>query len=151
MLFKTHLLLGIIFFLAFNHYFSGGNLIFFFLLVLLGSIIPDIDERHSKVNQWSGFLGRIVTLFFGHRGLFHSLLFAVLISGGVWVYYGWYYAGALLLGYIAHLAGDALTPMGVQVFYPFYGFKMRGPMRVGGFLEGILFLILAALILRLVI
>ncbi len=147
MLFRTHLLLGIIFFLLFQQFFSGGSVIIFLGLVLLGSILPDIDEANSTINRWSGIVGRIFAFLFRHRGLFHSLLFAVLISWGVQHYFGMYYAVGLWLGYVAHLLGDALTRGGVQVFYPFSRFKIRGPLKTGGWMEFILFIILAVLIL----
>lgn len=148
MLCRTHLLLGIVFFLLFHNFFYGGNVILFFGLVLLGSILPDIDERHSTVNRWSGFIGRIISFFFHHRGIFHSLLFAAVIFWAMKTYAGLYYAIGLALGYVAHLAGDALTPMGVQVFYPFSSFRLRGPMKTGGLLEWVIFILLAVLIVK---
>ncbi len=148
MLCKTHFLLGIVFFLVFHNFFHGGNVVVFFFLVLLGSILPDIDERNSTINRWSGFLGKTVGFFFRHRGLFHSLLLAAVLFWVMKMYFGAYYALGLSLGYVAHLAGDAVTLMGVQIFYPFSSFRLRGPMRTGGWMEWIIFILLAVLILR---
>ena len=120
----------------------------FFVLVLLGSILPDIDERNSTINRWSGILGKIVSFFFRHRGMFHSLLFAAVVFWVMKTYAGLYYAVGLALGYVAHLVGDAITLMGVQIFYPFSSFRLRGPMKTGGWLEWIIFMVLAVLIVR---
>ncbi len=147
MLFRTHLLLGIIFFLLAKD-FVGGNDVIFFLLVLFGSILPDIDEGRSKINRWSGFLGGIIAFFSKHRGFFHSLLFFILLFFACAYFWSPYYGAALLLGYAAHALGDGITPMGIQVFYPFSQFKMKGPIRTGSFAEGILFVILMVLIVR---
>ncbi|MEK6845688.1 MAG: metal-dependent hydrolase, partial [Nanoarchaeota archaeon] len=71
MLFLTHLLLGIASFLLVKEYLIGNQIIIL-LLILLGSILPDIDEAHSKINQWGGILGKIIAFFSKHRGMFHS-------------------------------------------------------------------------------
>jgi inner membrane protein len=148
MLFRTHILIGIIFFLLLRKFFSGGDEILFFLFVLLGSILPDIDEANSKINRWSGIIGKWVSFFFKHRGIFHSLLFAVLLFIIVAVYWKSYYAWALALGYVAHLIGDGITPMGIQIFYPFSTYKIRGPIRTGGWMEGMVFLVLVVVIIK---
>ena len=149
MLFYTHLLLGILFFTFFKDYFSGGNTIIFLGMLLLGSILPDIDESHSTINRCTGIVGKIISFFFEHRGIFHSLLFAFIFFVGITQYWSNYYGWALQLGYCAHLLGDALTKRGVQIFYPFSHFKLKGPLRTGGFLEAIvLVLIVVVLIIR---
>ena len=63
MLFQTHILLGVVLFLLSRPLLQEGNEIVFFLLVLLGSILPDIDSRNSKINRWSGAIGIIVVFF----------------------------------------------------------------------------------------
>ncbi len=144
MLFMTHVLLGIVSFLLLQDWI--GSSVTIFLLVLLGSILPDIDEAHSKINQWSGILGKIVAFFSKHRGLYHSLLLAVLLFLALAYFWNWHYGLAILVGYVAHLLGDGITIQGLQIFYPFSDWKIKGPVRTGGFLEGLLFLILAVLV-----
>lgn len=146
MLFATHLLLGILFYLIFHRFFAGGNEIIFFLMVLLGSILPDIDERSSTINRWTGVFGKVISFFFKHRGIFHSLFLALLLFLVISVYGSTYYATALLLGYIAHLVGDSFSPSGIQMFYPFSQFKFKGPLKVGGFLEWIVLVLLMVLV-----
>ena len=147
MLFYTHVLLGILFFLLFRGYFSG-NILLVFLLMLLGSVLPDLDEPHSKINQWSGVLGRIISFFFKHRGMFHSLLFAGIFLILLGYFWQWPYAIALALGYLAHLLIDSITPLGVQLFYPFSRHKIRGPVRTGGAWELFLLALFIVLIIK---
>jgi len=139
MLFNTHILLGITLFIVIKDFFKGGNEIVFFLLVLLGSIFPDIDSPNSKINQWSGFIGKIVTLFANHRGVFHSLPLYLILFFLITFFWSKYYASALFIGYLAHIIGDGITRGGVKIFYPFSFFKIRGPVKVGGYFEWVIF------------
>ncbi len=147
-LFYTHLLIGIIVFLLTKDLFSGGSQLVFFFVLLLGSLLPDIDEQRSRINQWSGLIGKVIAFFAKHRGFFHSLLFFVLSFVLVDFFWNFYYATALFLGYLAHLIGDGITRRGVYVFYPFSAFKLKGPLKVGGVMEIMAWLILALLILK---
>ena len=147
-LFHTHILLGIVFFLITRNFFSGGNEIIFFLFVLLGSILPDIDSKHSKINRWFGALGNIAVFFSKHRGFFHSIIFHLILFFVMETFFGFYYASGLLLGYTAHLVGDGITRAGLQIFYPFSKFKVKGPVRVGSFVEGLILLGLFLLIVK---
>ena len=147
MLFFTHILLGILIFLGARLFFFDLNWIHF-LLTLLGSILPDIDEPHSKLHRWSGIVGKIITFFAKHRGFFHSLLFMALLWGMLW---RWGYGGygfALSLGFFAHLLGDSCTPRGVQVFWPFSRVCFSGPIRTGGLLEFLLSVLLVGILLK---
>lgn len=148
MLFPTHLFIGIVFFLILKDFFNGGNIIIFFFLVLLGSILPDIDSNKSKINRWSGFIGIILAFFTKHRGIYHSILTHIFLFFAISFFFQTYYASALFIGYLAHLTGDAVTRQGVVVFYPFSKFKLRGPVKVGSFEEGVIMLILTILIVK---
>lgn len=149
MLFYTHLLLGVLFFSISKPFFSGSHELAFLLLVLLGSILPDIDESKSKINQWFGAGGKIAGLFSQHRGIFHSLIFTVFLFLLIGFFTQTYYAYALALGYLSHLIGDAFTSMGVQMLYPFSKFKLSGPIKVGGLGEMLIMVLLAAIIIKL--
>tara|TARA_Y100000310_G_scaffold344364_1_gene456769 strand:- start:10527 stop:10979 length:453 start_codon:yes stop_codon:yes gene_type:complete len=146
MLFHTHILLGIVLFLITKNFFTGNDYIAFFL-VLLGSILPDIDSHNSKINKWSGIIGRIIVIFTKHRGLFHSLLFHALLFIVMLYYFNIYYATALFVGYLAHLIGDGITPRGIKLFYPFSNFRIKGPIKVGGWFESLIMVLLFVLIL----
>lgn len=148
MLFYTHLILGIVIFLLTKDYFSGGNEIIFFLLLLLGSVFPDIDDGKSKMKKASGIIGSVISFFFKHRGIFHSLLFALVSLGLISFFWKSYYGWAFFMGYLIHLLSDALTPHGITFFYPFSNFKLRGPIRVGSIGETIILIGLILLIVK---
>ncbi len=151
MLFHTHLLLGITFFILLRNFFSGGNEIIFFLLVLLGSILPDIDDGKSKIKKASGILGSTISFIFKHRGMFHSLIFALGLFFLITFLWNSYYAGGLLLGYLSHLIGDAVTPMGINLFYPFSRLRLRGPIKVGSPGEWIILVMLTVVIVKILL
>lgn len=94
-----------------------------FVVVLSVATLPDVDVRLPLVS---------------HRGPTHSLLFAALVGAGFGTA-GWtlsqgsyqplsdpftaaMFLGAMgALGILAHLAGDVLTPAGVNVLWPLPG------------------------------
>ena len=148
MLFHTHILFCIVFFFLFKNYFSGGNEIIFFFIVLLGSVLPDIDDGKSKIKKASGIIGSIISFIFKHRGIFHSIFMALGLY--ILLYLTWkpYYAGAILIGYSSHLFADFLTPMGIKIFYPLSHFKIKGPIKVGSVWEFIVLLVLIVLVIK---
>jgi inner membrane protein len=148
MLFHTHLMIGVVAFLLLKDYFTGGNEIVFLTLVLLGSIFPDIDDGKSKMKKASGIIGSIISYLFKHRGIFHSVIFALGIFVLVIIFWNSYYAFAVLIGYCSHLLGDFITPMGIRLFYPFSNFKIRGPIRVGGIGEWVILFGMGLLVLK---
>ncbi len=149
MLFETHILLGLFLFFVLWDFFNTAPFLSFGL-VLVGSIIPDIDSRYSKINRWSGLFGQILTFFVEHRGLFHSLFLYVFLCSILWYFVSSLAAFALFLGYFSHVAADSLTRKGVKLFYPFSSYTFCGPFLVGGFFENILLVALVILtILRL--
>ncbi len=138
MLFHGHLLVGMLMFLLtyklFPELYIGSNLLILFLVVLFGSILPDIDEKGTKINQWFGFVGIIFEKMFKHRGFLHSLIFFLSISFLVKLIFSDAYGYALLLGLFSHILGDGISKMGVKLFYPFR-FRIRGPLKVGSMAE----------------
>ncbi len=147
MLFPTHLLIGIIFFLNTYQFFKGGNLILFFIITMFFSIFPDIDEPNSKINKATGPIGILIAGISKHRGVFHSLPLYLILFGLCTYFWSNYYAWAIIIGYLAHLLGDIITPMGVTPFYPFSTWRMRGLIRAGGLVEGIILICLILIVI----
>ena len=147
MLFHTHLMFGVVTFILLSPIFSGGNEIIFLLLVLIGSVLPDIDDGHSKIKKASGIIGSIISFMFKHRGILHSLAMVVIlfIVMSLW---NTYYAWGLCIGYLSHLFSDALTPMGIKFLYPFASWKLRGPIRVGSLGEWVVLFGLVILVIK---
>jgi inner membrane protein len=148
MLYNTHIMLGVAFFLLVKDHFPIGNNIVFFLLLMLGSVLPDIDSPTSKVNRWSGIIGRVLVKVFSHRGFFHSLLFFGILYLTISHFWSPYYALGMFLGNIAHIIGDGITPAGVKIFYPLSNYKIRGPIRTGGIFEWFIFMGLVVLVIK---
>ncbi len=150
MLFAGHLLVAISLFLLARSSLlaAGGNEVFIFLILIFAALLPDIDERHSKINRWSGIIGRVVIRVFKHRGLLHSLLFSGVISLSLGLFVGEAYGMAYLLGYFAHIFADGITPMGIRILYPL-PFEVSGPLRVGSLgeklLTGLLFVVVVVM------
>ncbi len=148
MLFHTHLLFGLFFFIVFRIFFSGGNEVLFLALVLLGSVLPDLDQNRSKIHRWSGLIGIIVGYFVKHRGILHSVFFMFFSFAVASFFFGSYYGFGLLLGVTAHLVGDGLTPAGIKLFYPISKMRIKGPIKVGSIGEWLVLIGLAILILK---
>lgn len=109
-----------------------------------GSILPDIDHKGSFIGRRMKILSFLVHHSLGHRGLTHSLLFAILVPalfGFLTLQFatgeiqGVLIAGifGLFLGILSHIFLDALTVSGVPLFAPFTNKTFRfGRFRTGG-------------------
>jgi inner membrane protein len=119
----------------------------FVAIIVLGSLMPDIDSGTS-------FIGRkfkLGGLFFRHRGMVHSIVFmmgfsiaAFLITKNI------YYFLAFAVGYFSHLVLDSRTMGGVVFFWP-SKIRTRGSIRTMGLADIILFIVLVALDLLIIL
>ncbi len=138
MLFRTHLVFGLLVGLLFVNFFDVGNRILFLGFVLFFSISPDIDHGRSFIGRRFFILSKIINFIFGHRKLIHSLFFALVIYF-VFRNFGFFDLGrAALVGFFSHIVMDGLTVDGVRFLYPLK-YKLRGFVRSGSFFETILF------------
>ncbi|MBI2661465.1 metal-dependent hydrolase, partial [Candidatus Woesearchaeota archaeon] len=51
--------------------------VLFIAFALLGSALPDIDTASSKLGSKIWPLSRLIEIFMGHRGIFHSTHYSV--------------------------------------------------------------------------
>ena len=99
------------------------------LLVLIGSMIPDIDNANSRVNRGL----KITTIFsylFKHRGFTHSIWFGF----GLFILLNSIlpqYTFALVLGFASHLVIDSITKKGINFLYPVARFHVSGFIETG--------------------
>jgi len=107
--------------------------------VLLGSLIPDIDFSRSKVGRKFGFISEVIEFVFGHRRLFHSLFFAILLGFLIYYLFNLRFGILFFIGYLSHLVVDGLTKEGVRLFHPLK-YKVKGVFRSGSVLESLFFL-----------
>ena len=136
MLLRTHLALAVFaIILFFNHV---QNKFVFIILVLIATIIPDIDMSNSSWGRHLIF--RPMQFFINHRGIIHSFSFAVFVSVIISVF--WPVASlGFFIGYSVHLIADSFTKDGIQPFWPLK-VKSSGFIRSGGRLEEGIFIFL---------
>jgi len=135
MLMKTHLAVAAFLLLLFLPHF---NYKFLFLLVLLvATIIPDIDTAFSTVGKNRFF--RIIQWLTKHRGIFHSFTLCFVVS----IFFIFVYppvAFPLFLGYCLHLLMDSFTVEGIRPFWPLRQ-GLNGKITTGGKIEYLFFVI----------
>jgi len=145
MLMRTHLAFSAflaIYFLPFVNY-----KIYFLIMVLIGTTLPDIDLMHSYIgNRW---YFRPIQWFVKHRGIIHSVTFALVITIALAMYLP-VLAFGFFLGYVGHLIGDAITIEGIRPFWPLKS-ESLGRMRVGGIGEKALFYVLVLIDVMMVV
>lgn len=123
--------------------FSFSHPVHFFLLFCFAALLPDIDHPKSILGRKIWPFSLLISFFFGHRGLLHSIFVPVFFLG-LGYYFNVFWIGlAIAGGYCAHLITDALTVSGIRPFW--FGPKVRGIVRTGGLLE-IVFLFLLLLL-----
>ena len=92
-----------------------------------GSYLPDIDHPKSAFGSRVLPVSLPISAIFGHRGITHSLIAAVAISGLLWWVFqraNWHEGIAvpvlvgIAVGYLSHLLGDWLTNSGVPLLWP---------------------------------
>lgn len=93
--------------------------------VVLGSLLPDIDEPQSRIGKRTMGISNIIKAIFGHRGATHYLIApSIILLLAIFVYqsnqvYGLFALG-VSYGYLFHLFGDMMTIGGIRrFFYPF--------------------------------
>lgn len=131
MLGKTHifsgLFIGLILISFLNTSLIESTILVF--ISIFGSLFPDIDSPKS-------YLGRkikIISKLSKHRGFFHSVIPLAIIYFLTKYLIGFNFALAFAVGFISHIALDMITKEGIH-FFPL-GIHIRGPVKVGGFLE----------------
>ena len=133
MLLKTHLAFAVLVIIIFlehvNHKFT------FTLLVLIATILPDLDSGFSSWGRHLIF--RPLQFFTKHRGIIHSFTFGVSVSVILAIF--WPIASlGFFIGFSVHLICDSFTVDGVKPFWPLK-IKSSGFIRSGGKIEESLF------------
>ncbi len=151
MLYKTHLLFGVLVALSVFQVFNIENKLLFLCVLCIATLFPDLDISRGWLGKRTRPFSWIIKLFFGHRGFLHTVYPAFFLFF-LFSWFGQKIIGiAILLGYLTHLFADCLSSEGVKLFHPLLSMRIRGIIRVGGFMEriiifGLLFLITILLI-----
>ena len=138
-MFKTHLMFSLLISLLIFNYFNLNPYLFILILILAGSL-PDIDHAKSKIGRKFFPISWLVNLFFGHRKLIHSIVFASILSLIIKIFFANYWI-PFYIGYLSHLFLDSLTKQGLYIFYP-SSFKLKGFIKTNGLTETVFLLIL---------
>jgi len=81
-------------------------------LILLGSILPDIDHPSSLLGRYN-----VMSPIMEHRGFTHTILFMVIVAYITHIYTPhWRF---MALGILIHLIGDTTTKTGIKWLFPF--------------------------------
>jgi len=121
----------------------------FLTLVLLASVLPDLDHHNSTIGRKFPMFSRVFEFFFGKRGIYHSMLgcaVTLFLAYLIMILFG--IAGyktlllALFIGFFSHLILDSTTVTGVKWLQPLSKFKIKGLFKTGGFFEKALLLAL---------
>lgn len=95
----------------------------FMPFILLGAILPDIDEPRSLIGRKLPLISHIVSLSFSHRGFTHFLIFPLIIEmfGILLLLSGYnnlaFCVFALGYGVFLHQIGDMLTISGIPYYF----------------------------------
>jgi inner membrane protein len=108
--------------------------------VVVGSLLPDIDEPKSYVGRRSFGMSNKVKEAFGHRGMTHSLLVWGMIALVVTWESSSLFATGFVLGYLFHIIEDFLSVQGVPLFWPLQAKRYKIPLyRTGNIVEMMIF------------
>jgi membrane-bound metal-dependent hydrolase YbcI (DUF457 family) len=119
---KTHFVIGAN--VAWVAYLIVPKDMWFLLLPLIGGIsalLPDLDNRHATVHQWTKGLLRLLLIDrVRHRSLFHSLIIIPLVMLGSAFLLPIHVTVPLVftLGYMSHPFIDGFNPQGCEFLYP---------------------------------
>ncbi len=135
MLLKTHIAVG----LAVAFYFLPHviNKLYFIPVVLIASVLPDIDTGYSSIGRRKVFMP--VQLMTKHRGIFHTYTLCIAIS----ILFAFFYpvlALPFFIGYSFHLILDTFTPQGIAPFWPLR-IRVAGNIKTGGNIDSAIFYI----------
>lgn len=110
--------------------------------VVLGAVLPDIDEPRSYIGLKIPIIPNIIKMIFGHRGITHSLLAVGCVFLLSFLMKNNFVFG-IAIGYLLHIVGDTFSKSGVKWFNPFSNKSIRLPgglgYKTGGAIEYIIF------------
>lgn len=135
MLMRTHIAISLFVGLLFISLIYEKTI--FLAVLLIATLLPDMDNAHSYISHKIGPLKRIFLFFSEHRGFFHSLTYCIIITSILVVFFP-LIALPFFMGYSLHLLADSFTVQGVRAFWP-HVTHTKGKITVGGFAERVVF------------
>ena len=136
MLFRTHIVFSLAVYFLLNYILEMPFWVLGF--ILFATAFVDVDIKSSKIGKKWFFCP--LQWLTRHRGVVHSLLATILLSGLVGSFNLWAGFG-FFVGYVSHLLMDCFTKAGVRLFWPLK-FKIKGFIKSGGVIEDVIFVLL---------
>ena len=143
MLLRTHIVFSSLVALMLIDYLKIQRQLLFMIVVLLFTLMPDIDEKTSFISKKIK-ISFLLRLFTSHRGIFHTVLIPFVLMILFYSINQKTVAFGILTGYVSHLFLDSITKRGIMPLYPIKK-KLRGFLVSGSFFEKILFFVLVLL------
>ena len=141
MMYYTHIAFALFSSLIALKFLNVSNPYLFLLIACFVSLLPDIDNKDSKLGKKVKF----ISFFFEHRGILHTIFPPILLFI-LFSYLNYnLFALAVLIGYLSHILIDGLTLEGINFLHPISSFRISGFVRTGAFLETIFFLLFVGL------
>ena len=142
---RTHIVIGLAIALYFLPYIN--HKVLFLPIVLLASLLPDIDSSYSYLGSKPYF--RPLQFFASHRGFIHSYTLCIFLLF-ILIYFYPPLGLPFFLGYSFHLFADSFTIEGIAPFWPFKA-NSNGIVSTGGVLDNTIFSVFAIIDIALVI
>ncbi|QST02969.1 metal-dependent hydrolase (plasmid) [Pontibacillus sp. ALD_SL1] len=141
MLAKTHVATSVLGSLALVDVLGGDHTLLLYSGVMLGALLPDIDEPKSYIGQRVPIIPHMIKKIFKHRGITHSFL--MMAAFLIWALIeGHAFLWGLALGVTGHIIGDLFSKTGVPLLWFFWKSskkRIRIPIyTTGSFLEQII-------------
>ena len=148
MLKRTHLALGIAIAFYFLPHIQTNKFIFLGV-VLLASLLPDIESGFAAAQRHSLFSLQPTENVYHKNHLLHTYTFLILITIAIAIYYP-VLALPFFLGYSFHLFIDSFSPNGIRPFWPLRH-RTKGKIVPSGGIDKILFVIFLGMDVLLII
>jgi inner membrane protein len=93
-------------------YYSYEDFIFFLIAIIVGSLLPDIDEQNSYIGRRFKLISFFSSVL-GHRNLTHNCIFWFILLS-VFMYFNLNFLSIICIGGILHIIEDMFTNGGVK-------------------------------------
>jgi len=138
MLKRTHLAIGLAFVFYFLPYIQGNKFIFLGV-VLLASLLPDVESGFSAAQRHAIFSLQPIKMVFHKNSVFHTYSFLIPVTIAVAIFSP-RLGLPFFLGYSSHLLIDSFSPNGIKPFWPLKH-HVHGKIVPGGGIDKILFVV----------
>lgn len=138
MMARTHVAFGVLVALVSLPLVRQSDRVSFVFMVVLGSLLLDLDHPKSALGSQVKPFSWILSLFVRHRSMLHSLFFCAALSLGIAYMFETYQAIGILMGCLSHIVLDSFTTNGLNLLYPFATLHVKGFVDTGSLTETVI-------------